>query len=190
MPRAASGLSGQGVFEFEFRQHHETILCPEAGDGDAPPSIAVHDLKQLGQAGARVGQEDIHRQFSYRQDTGYQAVRLPYLGGELAMYVFLPDPGSSLAKLLEIMNGDTWRRVTVPGFRATRWSRGAAEIQTRKHPGPEQSARRPRHENRVYEASRLFRHVQRSALHLRRPTKSVCGSQRRRNGGGSRDDYG
>jgi serine protease inhibitor len=32
------------------------------------------------------------------------------------MYVFLPDPGSSPAQLLQIMNGDNWRRVTMPGF--------------------------------------------------------------------------
>jgi len=54
--------------------------------------------------------------FTYRKGSGYQAVRLPYMGDDLAMYVFLPDPGSSPTKLLKIMNGDTWRRVTVPGF--------------------------------------------------------------------------
>jgi serpin B len=32
------------------------------------------------------------------------------------MYVFLPDPGSSPEKLIGIMNGDTWQRVTEPGF--------------------------------------------------------------------------
>ncbi|HSY19412.1 MAG TPA: serpin family protein [Candidatus Acidoferrales bacterium] len=56
------------------------------------------------------------KKFTYRQGSGYQAVRLPYMGGNLAMYVFLPDPGSSPAKLLDIMNGDKWQRVTVPGF--------------------------------------------------------------------------
>ena len=38
------------------------------------------------------------------------------MGGDLAMYIFLPDTNSSPAKLLQIMNGDKWRRVTVPGF--------------------------------------------------------------------------
>jgi serpin B len=56
------------------------------------------------------------KSFTYRKGSGYQAVRLPYMGYDLAMYVFLPDPGSSPAKLLQIMNGDKWRRVTVPGF--------------------------------------------------------------------------
>ena len=56
------------------------------------------------------------RRFTYRRGTGYQAVRLPYEGWSLAMYVFLPDPGSSPDKLLGIMNGDKWERITRPGF--------------------------------------------------------------------------
>ena len=59
---------------------------------------------------------EMSKKFTYRKGSGYQAVRLPYNGDDLAMYVFLPDPGSSPAKLLQIMNGDNWRRVTMPGF--------------------------------------------------------------------------
>jgi serpin B len=59
---------------------------------------------------------EMSKNFVYRQGSGYQAVRLPYMGYDLAMYAFLPDPGSSPAKLLQIMNGDKWRRVTMPGF--------------------------------------------------------------------------
>jgi serpin B len=33
------------------------------------------------------------------------------------MYIFLPDKDSSPEKLLAIMNGDNWRRITVPGFK-------------------------------------------------------------------------
>jgi serine protease inhibitor len=54
--------------------------------------------------------------FSYRRGTGYQAVRLPYEGRNLGMYIFLPDKDSSPEKLLTIMNGVNWQRVTVPGF--------------------------------------------------------------------------
>jgi serine protease inhibitor len=54
--------------------------------------------------------------FSYRRGTGYQAVRLPYKDQQLAMYVFLPDADSSPEKLLAIMNGDNWQRITLPGF--------------------------------------------------------------------------
>jgi serpin B len=56
------------------------------------------------------------REFAYRQGSGYQAVRLSYQGCALAMYVFLPDSDSSPEKLISIMNGDTWQRVTEPGF--------------------------------------------------------------------------
>jgi serpin B len=59
---------------------------------------------------------EMSKKFTYRRGSGYQAVRLPYMGSDLTMYVFLPDPGSSPAKLLQIMNGDKWRRVTIPGF--------------------------------------------------------------------------
>jgi serine protease inhibitor len=54
--------------------------------------------------------------FTYRRGTGYQAVRLPYENESLAMYVFLPDTNSSPEKLLGLMNGDTWKRITKPGF--------------------------------------------------------------------------
>jgi serpin B len=54
--------------------------------------------------------------FTYRRGTGYQAVRLPYEGENLAMYIFLPDTNSSPEKLLGIMNGDTWQQVTKSGF--------------------------------------------------------------------------
>jgi len=56
------------------------------------------------------------RRFTYRRGTGYQAVRLPYQGWSLAMYLFLPDTGSAPEKLLGIMNSDSWQRVTEPGF--------------------------------------------------------------------------
>jgi len=59
---------------------------------------------------------EMSKTFTYRKGSGYQAVRLSYMGGDLAMYVFLPDPDSSPAKLLQIMNGDKWRRVTLSGF--------------------------------------------------------------------------
>lgn len=56
------------------------------------------------------------RRFNYRRGTGYQAVRLAYHDWSIGMYVFLPDAGSSPDKLLGIMSGDTWQRVTQPGF--------------------------------------------------------------------------
>ena len=41
------------------------------------------------------------------------------------MYVFLPDAGSSPEKLIGIMNGETWQRVTKPGFR---WREGTVVL--------------------------------------------------------------
>ena len=55
-------------------------------------------------------------EFVHRKGSGYEAVRLGYMGGSTAMYIFLPDKGSSPAKLLNIMNGTRWRQVTKPGF--------------------------------------------------------------------------
>ena len=63
---------------------------------------------------------EMSQKFSYRKGSGYQAVRLPYMGYDLGMYIFLPDPGSGPAGLLQVMNGDKWRRVTVPGFSVKR----------------------------------------------------------------------
>jgi serpin B len=54
--------------------------------------------------------------FTYRRGTDYQAVRLPYEDENLAMYVFLPDTNSSPEKLLSLLNGRTWEKVTKPGF--------------------------------------------------------------------------
>jgi len=49
--------------------------------------------------------------FSYCQGTDYQAVRLPYKGGALAMYVFLPGTDSSAESLLATMDGAWWQLV-------------------------------------------------------------------------------
>ena len=54
--------------------------------------------------------------FSYQQGDGFQAVRLPYAGGHLQMYLFLPDTNSSPTKLLAGMDNDTWRDKILPQF--------------------------------------------------------------------------
>ena len=51
------------------------------------------------------------RSFSYLDGSDYQAVRLPYAGENLAMYVFLPVRDSSLADLAGKLTGDTWERI-------------------------------------------------------------------------------
>ncbi len=47
----------------------------------------------------------------YLQQSNYQAARLPYVGENLAMYVFLPATDSSLESLLTELTGDTWEQV-------------------------------------------------------------------------------
>jgi serpin B len=54
--------------------------------------------------------------FNYQQGDGFQAVRLPYAGKRLQMYLFLPDTNSSPTKLLADLNADTWRDKILPKF--------------------------------------------------------------------------
>lgn len=91
-------FKGKWLDPFDKKLTKERPFHPAAGAAKNPPMM------------------EISKKFTYRQGSGYQAVRLPYMGYDLAMYVFLPDVGSSPAKLLQIMNGDNWRRVTMPGF--------------------------------------------------------------------------
>jgi serpin B len=57
-----------------------------------------------------------HGHFNYQQGDGFQAVRLPYAGGHLQMYLFLPDTNSSPTKLLADFNVETWRDKILPKF--------------------------------------------------------------------------
>jgi serpin B len=56
--------------------------------------------------------------FNYCQTNGYQAVQLPYRGGDLAMYVFLPLPGTNLVDILGAMSGESWLQDIQPAFSA------------------------------------------------------------------------
>jgi serpin B len=91
-------FKGKWLDPFDSKLTKERPFQPAAG--------AVKNLPMM----------EMSKKFTYRKGSGYQAVRLPYMGCDLAMYVFLPDSGSSPVKLLQIMNGDNWRRVTMPGF--------------------------------------------------------------------------
>jgi serine protease inhibitor len=50
------------------------------------------------------------RNFLYLADSGFSAVRLPYRGGRLAMYVFLPNAGTTLAQLYARMDEPHWNQ--------------------------------------------------------------------------------
>ncbi len=54
--------------------------------------------------------------FNYLEGDGFQAVRLPYAGGRLQMYLFLPGTDSRPAKLLAGLDSDKWRDKILPGF--------------------------------------------------------------------------
>jgi serpin B len=56
------------------------------------------------------------KKFTYAQGASYQAVRLPYAGGNMAMYLFLPDTNSSPGELISGMSGDIWKNKIKPGF--------------------------------------------------------------------------
>ena len=60
------------------------------------------------------------KSLGYRHSSSYQAVRLPYEGDNLAMYVFLPDSSSNPENILGMISGDAWQREIKPGFRARR----------------------------------------------------------------------
>jgi serine protease inhibitor len=56
------------------------------------------------------------RKFSYQEDGGFQAIRLPYVGNRLGMLVFLPATNSSPNKLLADVDGAAWREKIMPKF--------------------------------------------------------------------------
>ena len=54
--------------------------------------------------------------FSYQEGGGFQAVRLPYAGDRLQMYLFLPATNSNPQKLLTDFNGENWRNKILSRF--------------------------------------------------------------------------
>ena len=57
-----------------------------------------------------------HKTFSCQEGDGFQAVRLPYAGDHLQMYLFLPATNSDPQKLLADFNGENWHRKILPRF--------------------------------------------------------------------------
>jgi serine protease inhibitor len=48
--------------------------------------------------------------FRYMRDSGFQALRLPYAGGRMAMYIFLPDSKSGLPAFAAQLDSAHWER--------------------------------------------------------------------------------
>lgn len=55
--------------------------------------------------------------FFYFEGTGFQAVRLPYAGARLQMYLFLPVTNSSVKQMLADFDGGSWQNKILPRFR-------------------------------------------------------------------------
>ena len=67
-------------------------------------------------ANKKVPMMEMSLRFAYHESSDCKVVRLPYKGGKLAMYVFLPDRSMGLAKFLHVINGDNWQRKGIPGY--------------------------------------------------------------------------
>jgi serpin B len=57
-----------------------------------------------------------NRKFTYQENGAFQAVRLPYAGERLGMFVFLPSTNSNPEKILEAVNADNWQKEIIPKF--------------------------------------------------------------------------
>jgi serine protease inhibitor len=55
--------------------------------------------------------------FSYQEGDGFQAVRLPYVGGRLQMFLLLPNTNSGPEKLLAGLDRESWPVKVLSGFR-------------------------------------------------------------------------
>lgn len=57
--------------------------------------------------------------YRYYKNEQFQAVSLPYGNGRASMYIFLPSPGSSLAKFCQSLTSQNWEE-WMPQFRETK----------------------------------------------------------------------
>lgn len=81
-------FKGSWLFPFDPKLSKERRFHPATG--------AAKNLRMM----------EEKKEFNYYKGPSYQAVRLPYKDYYLAMHVFLPDHGSSPAKLMESLIGD------------------------------------------------------------------------------------
>ncbi len=59
-----------------------------------------------------------HGEFQYQESNGCQAMRLPYAGKRLGMYILLPETNSSVAQLLGTLSGAAWQDKLLPQMRS------------------------------------------------------------------------
>jgi serine protease inhibitor len=81
-----------------------------------PQETKPHAFHLAGGGGKQAPTMWQHGHFEYQFGDGFQAVRLPYAGRRLWMEVFLPDAGSSPAKLLARFSDRSDRNKMLEGF--------------------------------------------------------------------------
>ena len=92
-----------------FKGHWARQFDKSATTGRAftPPEGAQIQVPMMQQRG----------HFDYFQSPEFQAVRLPYVGGRLVMYLFLPANDSGIKKLLAGFDGSLWQNEVQRQFR-------------------------------------------------------------------------
>jgi serine protease inhibitor len=81
-------------------------------------ATANHNFTRLDNTSAPVPMMRRRGHFDYFQAPGFQAVRLPYVGGRLQMYLFLPVVSSGVRQLLGGFDGGSWQNRILPQFRS------------------------------------------------------------------------
>jgi serpin B len=96
----ANAVYFHGAWQYQF----DTNLT--ADDAFFLPGGAQESVPMMKQSGY----------YDYYATDSFQAVRLPYQGSNIAMYVFLPSPNSSIAELLGAMSGPWWQQTLSTDF--------------------------------------------------------------------------
>ena len=91
-----------GPFTLADGKEIRTFVMP----GPTPSTGAWYRLAE----GTRIQTPMMHQRgwYSYTSNDKFQAIRLPYGSERLALYVFLPSPGSSVKELVSSMDSATW----------------------------------------------------------------------------------
>jgi serine protease inhibitor len=97
----ANAIYFKGRWEFPFDKS-ATRDGPFTPPGSAPEQVPLMHLR---------------RHFNYFETPDFQAIRLPYAGDRLQMYLFLPPAGASMERLLDHFDGAAWQKTILPKFR-------------------------------------------------------------------------
>jgi serine protease inhibitor len=101
-----------GQWQTQFDEKATKVMPFHAPGGDVPHPMMTQE-----------------GDYGHLQGDGFEAVSLPYSGGRVSMYIFLPSAETGLAGFLKKLNADNWQSwvssfrtgsgtVTIPRFRA------------------------------------------------------------------------